>query len=242
MNTAGIHGAESKTPNSSLLEQMKERREQQAQRAATSQIRVAQDSEKSALRSEKVTDTHGASPQKASGTDSAQAILDRDLLTSHGAQYAGHAPESVARNAGTYALENTGDGQKVVYAPLRKEEPETTAEPISQPSEKTPSAQSADAPEAASKPKQPEKPEDGESPDEKKPEKEQKTTCNTDAVDREIRMAKQKVQQLKSAERSASTEEEAAQAKRELAQAERELTQKDNDTYRRAHAQFTTQP
>lgn len=239
MSTTGISGADSNTRGASLLEQMKIRQEQQSAQGAARQTREVQDSKTGALGSEKAADTHGASAQKTSDTDIAHALRDNDLLTAAGARYAGHAPESVARNSGTYALQNTDDGPKIVYSPLRKDEPESAAEPVNNAPEGTPNAQNNSAAKAAAKPEQPK---DKDNPGDKKPEKEQKTVCDTDAVDREIKMIKQKVQQLKSAERAAQTEEEAAQAKQELAQAERELAQKNNDTYRRSHAQFTTQP
>lgn len=85
----------------------------------------------------------------------------------------------------------------------------------------------------ASEPKEPEEPEDNK---EDPKQKARTTTCNTDAVDRELEMLRAKAQKLEQAARGAGADNE---TKTELADVERELAMKDNDAYRRAHARFT---
>lgn len=65
----------------------------------------------------------------------------------------------------------------------------------------------------------------------------EEVTCNTDAVDREIRKLKEKKQQLEQQIKAASGDEEKIkELEKKLAQVESGLSQKDNDTYRRQNA------
>lgn len=66
------------------------------------------------------------------------------------------------------------------------------------------------------------------------------TTCNTDAVDREIEKLRKDSEQLEQQLRSAAGDpEKAEKLEKELDQVQRELQQKDNDGYRRQHAVFS---
>ena len=69
------------------------------------------------------------------------------------------------------------------------------------------------------------------------PEKEV-TKANTDKVDAEIQKLKAKKAQLEQKISSAQIPD--ANLQKQLAQIENELRQKDNDTYRKAHAQFSS--
>lgn len=88
-------------------------------------------------------------------------------------------------------------------------------------------------------------PEDENSPPPEGPEKpasgkgEEKCTCDTSKVDREIQQLKKRREQLESQLRTETDEVRARDLKRQLAQLDRELAQKNNDTYRRQHAQFS---
>ncbi|MCM1499794.1 MAG: hypothetical protein NC124_15130 [Clostridium sp.] len=65
----------------------------------------------------------------------------------------------------------------------------------------------------------------------------EKTTANTDAVDREIEKLKKQKQQLEQQINTASgNEEKVKDMEKKLSQMEAELSQKDNDTYRRQNA------
>ena len=66
---------------------------------------------------------------------------------------------------------------------------------------------------------------------------EEKCTCNTDWVDKEIEKLKEEKKQLEQQIKSVSGDERKVQElKKQLAQIENELSQKDNDTYRQQHA------
>ena len=67
---------------------------------------------------------------------------------------------------------------------------------------------------------------------------EETVTGNTDNVDREIKMLRNKAQMLSRRLRSAD-ENSAEEIQRELEQVNAELAQKDNDEYRRQHTVFT---
>ncbi len=94
------------------------------------------------------------------------------------------------------------------------------------------------APKAAEAP-----PEDEKAPPPEKPEApgggEEKCTCDTGRVDREIEQLKKRREQLESRLRTETDETRARELERQLAQVDRELAQKDNDTYRRQHADFS---
>ncbi len=64
------------------------------------------------------------------------------------------------------------------------------------------------------------------------------TTCNTDAVDREIEQLKKRQEELEQQLRAAAPEQAEA-LRQQLDQVEREVAQKDNDSYRRQHAVFS---
>ena len=68
---------------------------------------------------------------------------------------------------------------------------------------------------------------------------EEKCTCDTGKVDREIEKLKKRREQLEGQLRTETDETRARDLERQLAQVDRELSQKDNDTYRRLHAQFS---
>ena len=68
---------------------------------------------------------------------------------------------------------------------------------------------------------------------------EEKCTCDTGKVDREIEQLKKRREQLEGQLRTETDETRARELERQLAQVDRELSQKDNDTYRRLHAQFS---
>ena len=71
---------------------------------------------------------------------------------------------------------------------------------------------------------------------EKRGEKEEKYSCNTDEVDREIEALKKARQELKLRLSAETDEVKARELERQLAQVERELERKDSDAYRRRHA------
>ena len=77
---------------------------------------------------------------------------------------------------------------------------------------------------------------DPETPERAAPEsRTETTTINTDKVDQELRMLKEKREQMEKQLASASPEAAGA-LERQLSQIENELRQKDNDTYRRQNA------
>lgn len=88
-------------------------------------------------------------------------------------------------------------------------------------------------------------PGDKSSPLRERPEKpasgrgEEKCTCDTGKVDREIEQLKKRREQLESRLRTETDETRARDLERQLDQVDRELAQKDNDTYRRRHAEFS---
>ena len=68
---------------------------------------------------------------------------------------------------------------------------------------------------------------------------EEKCIGNTDKVDREIKVLKEKKQKLEQKIRSASGDEEKVKEwKKMLEQTEKELSRKDNDAYRRANSEY----
>lgn len=68
---------------------------------------------------------------------------------------------------------------------------------------------------------------------------EEKCTCDTSKVDREIEQLKKRREQLESRLRTETDETRARELERQLAQVDRELSQKDNDAYRRQHSRFS---
>lgn len=78
-------------------------------------------------------------------------------------------------------------------------------------------------------------PEDEPSPERPSGDKAERTTTNTDRVDREIKNLRARQEKLAQQLRSAPPDE-AERIQKRLSQLENELRQKDNDTYRRAHA------
>ncbi len=68
---------------------------------------------------------------------------------------------------------------------------------------------------------------------------EEKCTCDTSKVDREIEQLKKRREQLESQLRTETYEARVRELERQLAQVDRELSQKDNDAYRRGHSQFS---
>ncbi len=66
--------------------------------------------------------------------------------------------------------------------------------------------------------------------------KAEKTTTDTDKVDREIEKLKEQKSLLEQRLRAVANQPEAEKLEKELAQVERELSQKDNDAYRRQNA------
>ena len=71
---------------------------------------------------------------------------------------------------------------------------------------------------------------------------EERCTCNTDKVDREIEKLKKEQEKLERQLSSAANHadnEKIRELERKLAQIESQLRQKDNDTYRRQHAEFS---
>lgn len=73
----------------------------------------------------------------------------------------------------------------------------------------------------------------------KKDAEDEKCTCNTDKVDREIEKLKKKKSELEQQINSETDDRRLKNFENKLAQVERELNQKDNDTYRRQHATYT---
>ncbi len=68
---------------------------------------------------------------------------------------------------------------------------------------------------------------------------EEKCTCDTGRVDREIERLKKRRELLESRLRTETDETRVRELERQLAQVDRELSQKDNDAYRRQHADFS---
>lgn len=68
----------------------------------------------------------------------------------------------------------------------------------------------------------------------------QRTTTNTDKVDREIKRLKEERKQLEQQLASAGSEAKKKELEQKIAQIEKELSQKDNDTYRRQNAEVQT--
>ena len=68
---------------------------------------------------------------------------------------------------------------------------------------------------------------------------EEKCTCDTSKVDREIEQLKKRREQLESRLRTETDEARVRELERQLAPVDRELSQKDNDAYRRGHSQFS---
>ncbi len=67
----------------------------------------------------------------------------------------------------------------------------------------------------------------------------ERTTTDTDEVDREIKRAKEKASQLQQQVDHAPEGPERDRLEKQLRQAENEVQLKDNDTYRRQHAKIS---
>ena len=125
-----------------------------------------------------------------------------------------YTPEEARTPCGLYWMGRDEDGSPRIFF----DDPAPKAAPL-------PEDKSAPAPEG------PEQPASGRG--------EEKCTCDTGKVDREIRQLKKRREQLESRLRTETDETRARELERQLAQVDRELAQKDNDTYRRQRADFS---
>lgn len=134
-----------------------------------------------------------------------------------------YVPEEKQEPSGRYWLGKDEDGQPKVYF----DDPEQAAD---QPEK------SADRPDDSKPAQEP----DAKGPDKKASgDKAESTTCNTDAVDREIEKLRKKQAELEQQLDSETDSSKIEELEKKLAQVESELSQKDNDTYRRQHSTFS---